>query len=163
MSFFNELIMGKAVRKMVAHAQKKYEEGDKMLYFVLLAGIGAGKVPSPITGEHEYKLVIDTIHDYQASHPNKEVKEAYAYAISTMIRVIIGKNPFMMVINILCYEFEKQRNGTSAFRLDYHGIIQQLKDRVVEVHDRMLEKDKNADRYIKQNFEMLEYNSRGLF
>ena len=46
MSFFNELIMGKAVRKMVAYAQKKYEEGDKMLYFVLLAGIGAGKVPS---------------------------------------------------------------------------------------------------------------------
>ena len=157
--FLNDFLFGDAAIKMVAHAHKRYEEGNKMVYFVILNGIGAGKLPTAIENEHNYKMIIDAIHDYQAKYPKKQVKEGYTYALSCTITVINGRKSLGMVLDYLNYEFVKQKNGTNAFRLDFDTLIDELKVKVEEKMDILRGDDPGFDRWIREQFEILEQKS----
>ena len=149
----------KIAKKMVAYAQKKYEEDNEMAYFVILYGIGAGKLALEPPYEHQWKLIVDAIHDYQAKYPKKTVKEGYQKAISCGIMVINGKPPICQTLDILDYEFEKRKNGTSAFSLDIDVLLKEMKAKIAQKEDILREEIPNFDRWIFERFDILERKS----
>lgn len=156
---FNDFLFRDPAKKMVAYAHKKYQLGNEMYYFVILNGIGAGRLAIAPGDEHNYKMIIDAIHDYQAKHPKKKVKEGYTEAILRTIQVIAGKELVYRIFDYFNYEFEKQKNGTSAFRLDYEILFAKLKDKIYEKYDTLKGDDPNFDRWIKTQMELLEQKS----
>lgn len=152
----NRIIFGRTAKKMVALAQKKYEKGNAMMYFVILNGLGLGELVLFPGDEHDYKLIIDAIHEYQAKHPRKKVKEGYQEAISTSITAIDGRKGIVWVLNYLAYEYEKRRDGTSAFTLDDKALIAQLKAVVAERRDKFRAEDSNFDMWFYRCMEELE-------
>ena len=149
----------KVARKMVAYSHRKYLAGNGMFYFVILYGIGAGRLAIAPGDEHNYKLIIDEIHNYQAKYPNKTVKEGYRYAIHTGIRTIKGKISICETLDIFDYEFEKQKNGTSAFRLDFDVLLKEMKAKIAEKEDSLREEIPNFNGWISERLDILERKS----
>ena len=155
-NILSKLVFRRTAKRMVALAQKEYEKGNDMMYFVILNGLGRAELVLFPEDEHDYKLIIDAIHKYQARHPKKKVKEGYQEAISTTIKVIAGRKAIVWVLNFLAYEYEKQRDGTSAFTLDYKALIAQLKAVVAERIDTFRAEDSNFDMWFSRCIEELE-------
>ena len=159
-NILNKLVFRRTAKKMVALAQKEYEKGNAMMYFVILNGLGRAELVLFPGDDHDYKLIIDAIHEYQAKHPKKKVKEGYYEAISTSITLIDGRQGIVWVLNYLAYEYEKQRDGTSAFTLDYKALIAQLKAVVAERIDKFRAKDSNFDMWFHRCMEEIEEPDR---
>ena len=155
-NILSKLVFRRTAKRMVALAQKEYEKGNAMMYLVILNGLGRAELVLFPEDEHDYKLIIDTIHKYQARHPKKKVKEGYYEAISTSITLLGGRKGIVWVLNYLTYEYEKQKNGTSAFALDDEALIAELKAVVAERIDKFRAKDSNFDMWFNRCIEELE-------
>ena len=157
-TFLNDLFCSDPARKMVAYAQKKRDRGNPMYYFVILNGVGAGYLGDPSTGKHNYKVIIDEIHNLQVKKPKKSVNEGYEYALFTTIKVIGSIKAVYMVLDYLDYEGLKRRNGTSAFRINYRGIIDALKEKINENHDKLISEKTNLDSWLQERLDIIEEN-----
>ena len=151
-----KFITKKSASQMVAYAQKQYEKGKKMCYYVVLNGLGAGKLVTPPNDKHEYKLIIDAIHDYQAKFPEKNIKEGYNTALTLTINAIQNMEMLQCVLNYLSYELEKQKNNTSTFQLDYKQLLIELRNSISEKKDILRKQNKNFDKWMAHNMEELE-------
>lgn len=156
-SLLNKIIFGGSVKRLVAHSQKKYEEGNVMYYFALITGVDILKVALTPGEKHDYRLVIDAIHNYQAKYPQKNVKEGYTAAISKIISAIIAKKAINFVFDIFDYEFAKLQNGTSRMRIDFDSLIKQLKDKVNTDYDKIREKGEGFDEWFIQKMDTLQH------
>ena len=156
---FKDFTFKDSARMMVAYAHRKYQWGNEMYYFVILVGVGAGRLALYPTGAHEYRQIIDAIHDYQAKYPRKKVKEGYTEGILVAIKVIGSLTALRQVLDIFYYEFEKQKNSTSAFRLDYETLFAKLQDKIDDKYDLLKGDNPNFDRWIKEQMELLKQKS----
>ena len=73
--FFSKDLRDLAMKK-VKYAQKRYEEAEDetektATYFVILAGMGAGKLAFCPGDPHRYDMIIDAIHKYQKRYRSK--------------------------------------------------------------------------------------------
>ncbi len=152
----HELTFRRSVKKRVAYSQKKYEQGNVMYYFAVLNGIHYLKVALTNGEEHDYRMVIDEIHNYQEKHPYKKVKEGYMAALSKTISAIKAKRAIALVLKYIHYDLEKRRNCTSSFRLDFEVLYEELKAKVNEKIDDFRDEDPDFDKWIKREFDLLE-------
>ena len=157
-TFLNDLFCSDPARKMVAYAQKKRDRGNPMCYFVILNGIGAGYLGDPSTGKHNYKVIIDEIHNLQVKKPKKSVKEGYEYALFTTIKVIDGIKSLYMVLDYLDYEGLKRRDGTGTFRINYRGLMDALKEKINEKRDKLIEMKPDFDSWLQKRLDVIEEN-----
>ena len=155
----NNYIFGDSARMMVAYAHRKYVLGNEMGYFVILMGVGSGRLALSTKDPHEYRAIIDAIHNYQAKHPRKKVKEGYTEGLLVAIKVIGSITALCMVFDILFYEFEKQKNGTSALRLDYDMLLKKIKEAVDRKIDKFRVDDPDFDRWYRDKLQLLEEKS----
>ena len=147
--------MKNTAKYLVRRAQRFNDRGNPMGYFYLLNGFGFCRL-SAFEGEaHDYRLAIDEIHNYQAKYPKKSVKEGYRQGFSFSIRLIHDMETLYNVVNYLDYEFEKQKNGTAAFRLDFEEILQELKAELKKKAD-ILNLEYQHDDFDKKALEILE-------
>ena len=151
---FSDYALRSSAKKMVSYAHKKYVSGNGLAYYVILHGIGAGRL-SLFGEEHNYRIIIDEIHNYQARHPLKNVKDGYKYALDVSIRVIGGKHSLTSFLNCFSYELQKQEEGTGTFKLDYNDLLNKLKKKIDEKIDIIREQDKNCDFWIQEELENL--------
>lgn len=146
----------KAIMKVV---QKYNENGNPMGYFYFLNGFGFCYLASSNNDRHDYKLAIDEIHDYYAKRPKANVKTGYRAGVSYSIRLIHDKQTLQNVFDYLNYEFEKQKNGTASFALDYKDVLVELKNELVKKADLLRNEYSNFDYMVKVNLEELERKS----
>ena len=151
--------MKNTAKAVVRLAQKYNDKDNPMGYFYVLNGFGFCRLAAFEGEPHDYKLAIDEIHNYQAKHPRKNVQEGYRKAFSYSIRLIHDKETLHNVINYLDYEFEKQKNGTAAFRLDFEGIIEELRIRLQNDPNNLKRLYSNYDRMICEVIEELKRKS----
>ena len=146
----------KSIMKIV---QKYNKNGNPMGYFYFLNGFDFCHLALYDTEEHDYKLAIDEIHNYQAGHPKANVKEGYRAGLSYSIRLIHDKQTLQNVFNYLNYELEKQKNGTASLTLDYKDILKELRAELVKKADLIRNEYSNFDYIVKENLEELERKS----
>lgn len=101
---------------------EKYNTGATIAYLILLTGDGNYKVESYPGAGHNYQAVVDAIHNCYKNNPNNNVEKGYYDGIMTLIRVTKNIRNLQLLLNVLSYELQKERDGKAYFQLSMTDI-----------------------------------------
>lgn len=117
---------------LVNIVNKKYESGNELAYFPLLAGIG----PFKVGNEHNYQAVVDAINRYYSDNQNENTISAFECALYTMLRGASNLSTLELTINIIFYQFKLEDENKSSFKLDRKQIVDKINNKIkVEYSD----------------------------
>lgn len=117
---------------LVNIVNEKYESGNEIAYFPLLAGVGSLKVGN----EHNYQAVVDAINRYYSDNKNENTISAFECALYTMLRGASNLSTLELTINIIFYQFKLEDENKSSFKLDRKQIVDKINNKIkVEYSD----------------------------
>ena len=112
------------VESSVENANNIYNDGNYMAYLPILSGLGVFKMEKRPGAGHNFRAVIDAIHNCYKKNPNGGYDKGYIEGIHALIRVSSSKVASLeQLLNILFYQLRKEKNGTAEFVIDIDEIM----------------------------------------
>ena len=143
---------------LLKNTQNFYQTGNRMAYFMLLHGIGAGLVESAPGVGHNYLAVLDAIHEYQRENPNLKVKEGFYEGLDLMADKAHTQETFKFVFDYINYELKKEKDGSASFQIDCASILRKLKSSLERELPYLKSQNANFDAWLKHERDALETN-----
>ena len=120
--------------KLVEHAERivriindKYlsgEDGCNVAYLPLLSGIGPCKMEMRPGAGHNFRTVVDAIHNCYKNNPDGGYDRGFADGIEALTRVSSAKvGSLELLLNIIFYQVKKEKEGTAEFNVDIDEIM----------------------------------------
>ena len=114
----------KHVERSVENANNIYKGGNYMAYLPILSGLGVFKMESRPGAGHDFYEVVDAIHNCYRKNPQGGYDKGYVEGIHALIRVSSSKvGSLEMLLSILFYQLDKEKDGTAAFKIDIDEIM----------------------------------------
>ena len=113
--------------RMTRRINKKYMSGEKgcnVAYLPMLSGIGPCKVEMRPGAGHNFRTVVDAIHNCYKNDPDGGYDRGFADGIEALTRVSSAKvGSLDLLLNIIFYQVKKEKEGTAEFNVDIDEIM----------------------------------------
>ena len=125
MTQYEELV--EDTEELVRIIHKKYMTGEKgcnVAYLPMLSGIGPCKVEMRPGAGHNFRTVVDAIHNCYKNDPDGGYDRGFADGIEALTRVSSAKVASLAnLFNIIFYQLDKEKEGTAEFNVDIDEIM----------------------------------------
>ena len=140
---------------------KRYLEGSKKAYTMLLLGIGNYLVEGRPGSGHNYQAIVDAVHEYNRDHPESKAGKGLEEGMLDLIDSVGNGALFGLAQNVmLCvqYELKKEKEGSNSFELNYKLVLSELNKAVQKEYNRIKKEYEDIDNWIKDNNTFLQEN-----
>lgn len=132
-------------------------EGNDMGLCCTFLGFGQLKLEiKPETG-HNYYLIVDAIYRYYEKNPLSKIDKYYDETLLKIAKHAVSLNSLSILINIVSYQLENQKDKISPFEIDVVPILKELKNSVMNNQKLMddsnyMQKFSEYDEYLNENY-----------
>lgn len=143
----NQGIVKKA-EKMVKNACDSYFNGDKMPLKDLLLGIGEGNMTYFTGGGHNYRLIIDLMHEIYFDHKESRINEALEKCLIELICEVRSSYYIKLLANTVMYEKKIENTEKGSFQIDIEKLTGEFIENIATNHDQYIMESPKFDEWI---------------
>lgn len=133
-SVYDRMMQHAYVLAEMVHGE--YQEGKKIAYFPLLAGIGNLKVENAGAG-HNYSIVVDAIHKYALQSNDDTVMEGFEEGISTMFSMAKNITTLQAAFDVFFYQLKLEKRGTATFNVNRDQLTTKINETIRQNYEAM--------------------------
>ena len=130
----------------------EYQEGKKIAYFPLLAGIGNLKVENAGAG-HNYSIVVDAIHKYALQSSDDTVRKGFEEGISTMFRMVKNISTLQAALDVFFYQLKLEKREKAAFTVNREQLTIKLNETIRQNYEVMKSENSGFEDWLQENRE----------
>ncbi|MEE3496110.1 MAG: hypothetical protein VZR06_13185 [Butyrivibrio sp.] len=138
----------KKAKQMVDDACDSFFYGDKSPLKNLLLGIGEGDLTCFTGGGHNYRLIINAMHEIYYDHKESRMNVALEKCLEELICEVRSTYYIKLLANTVMYEKEIENTERGNFEIDIEKLTGRFIENIATNHDQYIMESPDFDKWI---------------
>ena len=138
----------KKAKQMVDDACDSFLYGDKSPLKNLLLGIGEGDLTCFTGGGHNYRLIINAMHEIYYDHKESRMNVALEKCLAELICEVRSAYYIKLLANTVMYEKEIENTERGNFEIDIEKLTECFVENIAANHDQYVMESPDFDKWI---------------
>ena len=138
----------KKAKQMVDDACDSFFYGDKSPLKNLLLGIGEGDLTCFTGGGHNYRLIINAMHEIYYDHKESRINVTLEKCLAELICEVRSAYYIKLLTNTVMYEKEIENTERGSFKIDIEKLTERFVENIAANHDQYVMESPDFDKWI---------------
>ena len=138
----------KKAKQMVDDACDSFFYGDKSPLKNLLLGIGEGDLTCFTGGGHNYRLIINAMHEIYYDHKESRINVTLEKCLEELICEVRSAYYIKLLANTVMYEKEIENTERGSFKIDIEKLTERFVENIAANHDQYVMESPDFDKWI---------------
>ena len=138
----------KKAKQMVDDACDSFFYGDKSPLKNLLLGIGEGDLTCFTGGGHNYRLIINAMHEIYYDHKESRINVTLEKCLEELICEVRSAYYIKLLANTVMYEKEIENTERGSFEIDIEKLTERFVENIAANHDQYVMESPDFDKWL---------------